>query len=100
MLKDYCERSRDNNSKNYKSQNKNKLGPTYPIEVYSAKYCVVCYVWHQPKPGRALRSRLFAGGRPDYTWASTAGASVLAYTFQKADKVDTQVRSLMNKPND
>ena len=29
---------------------------------------------------------------PDYAWASTAGGEVLAYAYQKADKVDTQVR--------
>ncbi|CAM9614606.1 unnamed protein product, partial [Ectocarpus sp. 12 AP-2014] len=33
----------------------------------------------------------FANIRPDYAWASTAGGEVLAYAYQKADRMDTQV---------
>ncbi|CAM9261361.1 unnamed protein product, partial [Hapterophycus canaliculatus] len=33
----------------------------------------------------------FANIRPDYAWASTASGEVLAYAYQKADRLDTQV---------
>ncbi|CAN0039173.1 unnamed protein product, partial [Ectocarpus sp. 13 AM-2016] len=33
----------------------------------------------------------FANIRPDYAWASTAGGEVVAYAYQKADRMDTQV---------
>lgn len=32
------------------------------------------------------------GDSPDYAWASTAGGEVLTYAYQKADRLDTQVR--------
>jgi len=47
----------------------------YSQELTPAVYCAVW--WHES---------------PDYAWASTAGGEVLAYAYQKADRLDTQVR--------
>lgn len=47
---------------------------------------------------RLSDNTVFLSLSPDYAWASTAGSTVLVYTYQKADRVDTQVPLWLSFP--